>query len=146
MMKIIVDIDGTIADNTHRAHHVEGDEKDWPAFFAGMALDTPILPLCELVKQLAQHNVIYFVTGRPAQYAVVTLQWIEEHIGKINFHLMMRQPNDYRPDYLIKKEILEEIGHVDLAIDDRQCVVDMWRSQGVPTLQYKLISGGSYSA
>jgi hypothetical protein len=34
-MDILVDIDGTLADCTHRLHHIQKQPKDWDAFFAG---------------------------------------------------------------------------------------------------------------
>ena len=52
----------------------------------------------------------------------------------------MRQEGDYRPDYEVKLEIYENyivpLGyHIDFALDDRNQIVDMWRSIGIKTLQ-----------
>ncbi len=38
----VVDIDGVLADATHRQHHLEGRPKDWDAFFAAVGEDPPI--------------------------------------------------------------------------------------------------------
>ena len=32
---VVFDIDGTIADNTHRQHHLMGDRKNWDSYNAG---------------------------------------------------------------------------------------------------------------
>jgi len=50
----------------------------------------------------------------------------------------MREEDDRRPDYIIKKEILSGLRvdyDVILAIDDRKQVVDMFREEGVTCLQ-----------
>ncbi len=51
----------------------------------------------------------------------------------------MRHQHDYREDSIVKEEMLYELiklfGKIDLAIDDRQSVVDMWRRNGIITLQ-----------
>ena len=38
---VIFDIDGTLADCSHRLHHVTGDKRDWNKFFAEMSEDPP---------------------------------------------------------------------------------------------------------
>ena len=43
-MKIVCDIDGTIANLSHRLHFIqpeEGGKKDWDSFFAGVSDDEP---------------------------------------------------------------------------------------------------------
>ena len=32
-MFVVFDLDGTLADDLHRQHHLEGDEPDWAAYF-----------------------------------------------------------------------------------------------------------------
>ena len=51
----------------------------------------------------------------------------------------MRRVGDYRPDVEIKKEMLDRIRKGGfrpcIAIDDRDCVVAMWRAEGLTCLQ-----------
>lgn len=44
-MKVIFDLDGTIADINHRTHFVRGGNKDWESFFAGCVADVPNAPV-----------------------------------------------------------------------------------------------------
>jgi hypothetical protein len=48
----------------------------------------------------------------------------------------MRPDDDYTPDYIFKKVVLDEMRKADLdpqfAVDDRPSVVQMWRDNGVP--------------
>jgi len=51
----------------------------------------------------------------------------------------MRPDGDMTPDDIFKEKVLhiiqEQIGGIDLVFDDRNRVVDMWRSHGIPVLQ-----------
>ena len=52
-MDVVVDLDGTVADCTHRLHHIRGrGRKNWDAFFAGCDLDEPNSVVVALVKAL----------------------------------------------------------------------------------------------
>ena len=137
MTAIIVDIDGTIADNMHRQSALDSEPKDWDAFFMDCHLDAPIEPVLEVVRALSENNLIFIVTGRSEKYRELTRLWLIKH--KVPYaELYMRAEGDYRPDHEIKEEILFEIRKnysPTLAIDDRQSVVDMWRRNGLICLQ-----------
>jgi len=51
----------------------------------------------------------------------------------------MRKADDRRPDTEVKLEMVRELGltpdDVLCVLDDRQCVVDMWRENGFRCLQ-----------
>ena len=54
--------------------------------------------------------------------------------------IYMRADDDYRPDHEVKLDLLTQMREEDcrdpeMAIDDRKCVVDMWRANGVRCLQ-----------
>ena len=52
--------------------------------------------------------------------------------------LFMRMAGDKRPDYVVKKDILDnfiKISDVWFVLDDRKSVVDMWRKAGLRCLQ-----------
>jgi hypothetical protein len=135
---VIFDIDGTLADPTHRRHHVSG-KKDWEAFFSELEGDAPIEPVFKLfhaMQKAGYYTVI--VTGRPERYRFNTANWLMKH-GISVFKLYMRKNDDLRQDSVIKSDILDQIiadGYSPfLVIDDRQSVVDMWRSRGLVCLQ-----------
>jgi hypothetical protein len=139
-MDIIVDIDGTLADCRHRRHFVTDGNHDWKSFFESMTEDTPIEPVIKLVEymHLNEHANIVLVTGRPEEYRYLTERWLCDKDVYFD-RLLMRKTKDYRPDYVIKEEILNELKatgfNPDLVIDDRQDVVDMWRRNGIICLQ-----------
>ena len=137
---IICDLDGTLADCSHRQHYVQGSgKKDWRKFFQGIPDDALVVPLNKLLQSLHQHYDIWFVSARPDNYRKTTETWLDEVAGwKPNgddIRLIMRKAGDFRADTIVKKEILDSIREEDveiiIAFDDRKSVVDMWRENGV---------------
>jgi hypothetical protein len=49
----------------------------------------------------------------------------------------MRKIGDFRPDEVLKKEWLDEVGpeNIKMIFDDRDKVVKMWRDNGITCLQ-----------
>ena len=142
MSKIIVfDIDGTIADCTHRLHHVKKDNPDWKAFFAECINDTPIESICDMSIVLSQYYDIVFCTGRSEECRAQTEEWLLKYVNKNA--VLMRKEGDHRPDHVVKKELLEdylklenlEKSSVITIYEDRQVVVDMWRDNGYHVCQ-----------
>ena len=142
MSKIIVfDIDGTIADCTHRLHHVKKDNPDWKAFFEDCVNDTPIENMCDMSIVLSECYDIIFCTGRSEECREQTEKWLNKHVNTNT--VLMRKEGDHRPDTVVKKELLEEFlkkqnltkDHVVTIYEDRQSVVDMWRDNGYHVCQ-----------
>lgn len=141
---IIVDVDGTIADITHRLHFVKrpSKDRDYPAFFDAMGKDKPKKDVIEIIEKLSYDYGIIFVTGRPWSHWKETSDWIEKH-ALMSFcrhaDFFMRPDGDFTPDAELKARIYEEKieGKFDVVavFDDRQSVVDMWRSKGLTCFQ-----------
>ncbi len=137
MSFVIVDVDGTLADCSHRKHFIEEKPKRYDAFFKACHEDTLIEPVANLVEMLADRYHVIIVSGRPTDFCgIPTEDWLDRH-GIRYEHLFMRQGGDYRPDYVIKQEILDLLPKERIAyvLDDRDQVVDMWRRNGLTTLQ-----------
>jgi hypothetical protein len=136
-MDIIFDIDGTLADITHRRHHVMAKPKNWSAFQRAAHLDTPVETIAVIARQLGGPfcaNRVILCSGRGEQERPVTEAFLKKY--QIPYvALYMRAEGDYRPDDIIKAELLARIradGYdPKLAFDDRDRVVAMWRANGV---------------
>ena len=103
---ILCDIDGTVANNDHRQHFLDG-KKDWDGFFSELLNDVPIMPIINLVNE--EHfsgKEIVFLTGRPERYRYSTTLWLKEYFD-FEFRLLMRQDNDQRNKLEIKYELLK---------------------------------------
>lgn len=76
----LFDIDGTLADLTHRLHHIQPPlmadghygPKDWDAFFAACKDDKPILHICDLARTLSSYAPIVLVSGRSDRVRIET--------------------------------------------------------------------------
>lgn len=84
------------------------------------------------------YNIV-IVTGRRGDNDTKqkTIKWLKRH-DLFHHELYMRKDGDRRPDHEVKKEILEEElddHNIELVVDDRTSVVEMWRNQGLNTLQ-----------
>jgi hypothetical protein len=88
------------------------------------------------VREFAKQYNIHLVTGRPEQYRHQTLKWLNYY--RVPFKsLYMRGSEDYRPDDVVKQEILDlcfDRSKIELVIDDRPKVVRMWQSNGLRVL------------
>jgi len=138
----LVDIDGTVADLMHRLHHLQTKPKNWRAFFAAMEQDKPIEHMRAIVSALSFLYGVVYVSGRPERYRQVTQNWLRTYKFNLSLHdvkLYMRANDDYRDDTIVKRELLERIrddGYFpQMAFDDRDRVVKMWRDAGIPCAQ-----------
>jgi phosphoglycolate phosphatase-like HAD superfamily hydrolase len=135
----LFDIDGTIADATHRLHHIQKDPKDWPAFFDACVDDKPIQHIIDLARRLAFCEGVIFVSGRSDRVIEQTRSWLVRHGLSLWNGLYMRKDGDHRPDHIVKLELLQQI-RADgfepiMAFDDRSSVVQAWRDAGIPCAQ-----------
>lgn len=142
---IIVDLDGTVADCEHRLHHIKNGNRDWDAFFDAMVHDTYIPGSWEkIMKETAKVTDTFpwvtFITGRRDSHFNQTLDWLEKYIPlewSIDYNLEMRDTNDFREDTIVKKELADKCSvnlEYILAFDDRPRIIEMWESNGIPTI------------
>lgn len=138
-MKVIFDIDGTIADCSHRLHLIADKPKQWDRFHAECVNDTPICRIVELLRMIKNEHRIIFVTTRPYSSLYHTTRWLFENCQIAEFQIFMRKDGDYRPDDIIKLEILERENikpeEVLFIVEDRKRVVDAYRKAGYTVLQ-----------
>ena len=127
---VLVDIDGTIAIHDQRGPY------DWDKVDS----DLPNYPVIQTVRALAMagYNLTY-LTGRDSSCRAATYEWLNKHVG-VAGELLMRGHMDFRPDDVIKEEIVRfhfsDLSRILLVIDDRSRVVNMWRKTlGLTCLQ-----------
>ncbi len=138
-MAVIFDIDGVMSDPNHRLNLLDQTPPDWEGFFSLCGDDPVHHHNVVLVRTLLQTGMrIFFVTGRPERTRQTTLKWFRQMaaLGFEDFTLYMRANGDYRPDYVIKREVVQEIRKAGLTIimafDDRKQVADMYKEEGIP--------------
>ena len=146
-MRIVFDLDGTLADGTHREHFIiateDREKPDWDAFFAASGDDKPIPHVIQILRALWKDGAdIEIWSGRgegPGDSVFkITEDWLAEHDVPWE-RLRMRPHGDYTPDVELKRAWLNEARDAGvppvLVFDDRDKVVAMWRAEGIPCFQ-----------
>lgn len=144
----LFDIDGTVADTTHRQHYLDEKPPNWDAFFAACDQDLPIPQMIELAYRLADDEDILFVTGRSEDVRAKTVTWLNATFNAVfgsrldwikSEDVYMRAAGDHRADIVVKAELLDRIiadGWTPIMVfEDRSSVVAMWRERGIPCCQ-----------
>lgn len=133
----MVDLDGTLALNTHRNPY------DWRA--AGD--DSPNFAVVTVSQALATHpsvTAIIVISGREERARDVSITWLKSKGVPFDV-LLMRSNGDSRPDEAVKEELFRR--HVEPfycvigVLDDRDRVVQMWRRLGLTCFQ---VADGSF--
>lgn len=132
---IIVDIDGTLA-------HMNGRS---PYDYTKVSTDVVDPVVSDIVRRyrsvdIMDDNPLYvvIVSGREDSCKPETEKWLQDnHIPYDELH--MRKSDDDRDDRIVKKEIfdawIKDRYNVKFVLDDRNRVVEMWRSLGLKVLQ-----------
>jgi hypothetical protein len=128
---VLVDLDGTLAiignrdpyDASRAEVDVLNEQVAWVAhswLFDGTATKR-------------EDRAVVLVSGRQEKDRPPTERWLRRH-EVVHDALRMRATGDTRSDAIVKRELYErhirDRYNVVLVIDDRQRVVDMWRSLG----------------
>lgn len=140
----IFDLDGTLADLSHRLHHITGGKKNWDAFFDSCSKDIPITEVVEVARALSMRNaaMIAVITGRSDRVEEETWDWLIDNGIPFNT-LYMRSDGDHRDDAVVKAELLNRFvadcrvlpGEIAGVFEDRKQVVDMYRKRGLRVYQ-----------
>jgi hypothetical protein len=134
---VIFDIDGVLADATHRQHLVNRGRNNWNAFFDACGADALIKPVAQMADLLDPSLTIVLLTARPASVADLTITWLQKHRVRWDL-LVMRDYGDYQLARDFKDYALHELRTfgftVDLAIEDDERNVAMFEQRGVPCL------------
>lgn len=140
-MIYLVDIDGTLAELSHRLHFIEQKPANWDGFFAACGDDLPIPEVIEVVRSLkSAGNTVILVSGRSDAIKDATAEWLMRY--NIPFDdLFMRKAGDHRADNIVKDELLHQLcltwdrAQIGGVFEDRKQVVDMYRAKGLRVFQ-----------
>ena len=140
---VVFDLDGTLADITNRMNlSLKSNGKiDWTKFFnpENIRLDLPNMKVIRMAKILKSKGFkIFIFSGRSDQTKEATEKWLEKY--DVPFDLLKMIPmGDNIKDSILKENWLREVfdspDDIFAVFDDRQQVVDMWRSYGIQVFQ-----------
>ena len=139
---VIFDLDGTLAliDNRRDISMVDG-KRDWDIFFdpKNIDMDLPNQTVIDMARILDSTDKyqIFILSGRSDRTKDATIDWLGRYGVPYDDLIMRPKQHHYMPDNDLKQMWLNDIGvnNVAMVFDDRQQVVDMWRSNGITTFQ-----------
>lgn len=139
---VIFDMDGTLADVSSIRHHIKKFDrtkrrvvKHFNRFHAESVSVPPhqhVVSAAQMSKMLG--NSVLVVTARKHMWRHHTAWWLAMHQVPSDM-LMMRGNDDNRPDYEVKKDMLETIRQaydVIHAWDDNPSIIKLWTEEGIP--------------
>ena len=139
---VVVDLDGTLREISHRRHLISNGNNQWDEFFLSCDKDEPVWPVIDIFAALvnAGHRVEVW-SGASEISREMTIQWFGNFVKpKLSsppkdmgdFLVHMRPQGNYTPDEILKKQWLDnETVKPDIIFDDRIKVVEMWRDNGI---------------
>lgn len=138
---VVFDIDGTLADVSSVRHHVinidkvPGFKKNFDKFHEESVNCPPIRwVLASALDAKGMGFNVLQVTARQEKYRPHTSWWLASNLVPSD-GLYMRANGDFRPDYVVKREILDRLilrYDIRKAFDDNPNVVRLWGEYGIP--------------
>lgn len=133
---ILVDVDGTLAHNNGHRGWYDYDK---------VINDELKNPIAEIVRQHAFFGIkVIIMSGRDDDCKAQTIEWLTKNLVPFD-EIHMRRTGDQRRDSIVKAELFDQYIRdrfdVKFVLDDRNQVVDMWRSLGLTCLQ---VQAGNY--
>lgn len=133
---VVFDMDGTLADVSGLRHLVQGPNRNFEEFHQ-RSVDAP--PNSEVVDMArnakAAGKKIVIVTARKAKFRPHTAMWLAQNDVPSDA-MYMRADKDQRPDYEVKKDILNRMSrsfNVIHAVDDNPNVLKLWHENNIRT-------------
>ena len=107
----VVDLDGTMYDNSHRQHLVPEDRNDtdaWTAFNCACADDVVRPAIRNLVMALLNAGEeVRFLTGRGMVAQEPTVACLVRDFGRLSaYSLTMRSMKNYQPAWAFKRDVM----------------------------------------
>lgn len=151
MLNAIFDIDGTLADASHRLKFLEETPKNWDAFFNpdNMSRDRFLYHTRDLLLLILRNGGrVAFLTGRPERTRRTSTLWLHDYLqmnmmDQFIHPLGMRANDDRRPSHEVKLDLLNNLRSLglgfDVAFEDRAADAEMYRKEGL--LVYQVAEG-----
>jgi hypothetical protein len=125
----VFDVDGVLADVSHRRHFLAG-RRDWTAFFAAAGDDEPLATGIELARAARERSLdLVYLSGRPERLRAVTIDWCRR-FDVPEGRLLLRPDRDRSPATDLKLRLLRQLTtahRVVFFVDDDTEVVDAVR-------------------
>lgn len=140
---VVFDLDGVLADASHRQHLVDRrggrsvGADAWRRFFAAVGDDPPLPAARALLGLLRDDVTVILLSARPGWVFDITVEWLERH--RVPWHLLvLRGDGPVERAAVFKREVVRSLVGagftVEAAADDDPAVVEMYTAEGVPVV------------
>lgn len=134
---VVLDMDGTLVNVSGIRHLVDGQKRNFDAFHTE-SVNCPPIPwvVSAAIDAKGLGYQVIQVTARSEKYRPHTSWWLADRFIPSD-GLFMRPDGDYRPDYEVKKEILDRLLQrydIRQAYDDNPNIVRLWSEYGIPCI------------
>lgn len=135
---VMFDLDGCVADDRWRHNRLPHNGGSWDAYHDGCDQDVVLGHGGAILRShLESGHTIIFTTGRPFSVSEKSAEWIEANFGikKADLAMLMRPVDDHTRAVDLKAKfadfVLQQKHDIVAAYDDREDVVEMYRSKGI---------------
>ena len=128
----VIDLDGTISDDTWRRHYLFPEPPDYDGYNCGCDLDDPMN--CDLVESVPETDTLLFLTARPCRYRDPTERWLCKtfrRASRPNTIIAMRPNGNMDASPRLKCDLLRPYltdNNIQLVADDREDVLRAMRA------------------
>ena len=147
---IIVDLEGTLSDHSHRVHlwnQIKYDE------YNALFLDDPVnLGMVDIISSNVVKGIkVVICTAKEKKYRNDVLRWLGlKGVFVFSDAIYMRETGDKRPSVEVKKDLIRQIiddGYQPIKIyDDRDEILQMaWMEYGIPSNRINIQAEGGKS-
>jgi len=146
MSSAVIDLDGSISDNSHRENLIEGENKKWREYLQKASEDDANEEILNFVQKLAEEQRIVILTCRSDEVKKETINWLNEHEVPFDDLIMLPEGRWELSDSKFKRDKLEEIENPVIAIDDKKENCEMFRQEGLEVYTVKEGSPVKYAS
>lgn len=133
--QIIFDLDGTLSDNRHREHLIQGDEKQWREYLAKCVNDDSVQKMISKLNKMSEEYEIVILTCRSDEVKKETIEWLEENDVNYDRLIMLPEGRWKVKDHEFKKDELRTLKNPIKAFDDKISNCRMFLEEGLDTFK-----------
>ena len=147
-MNIILDLDGTLCDHSHRSHLIPAPgnkfaDEMWELFHRACDGDKPYWPIACMIDSYRTnnpHSDLIISTGRSESARVKTEEWLRKKFAFGYEALLMRPIGSKESASFMKPKMVQEFYGADynpsnlLVIDNDPRVIRAWNARGANTI------------
>lgn len=131
--QVIFDLDGTLSDNRHREHLIEGEDKKWRKYLDKCVEDSPVQKMVSKLNKISEEYEIIILTCRSDEVEEETIDWLEKHNVNYDKLIMLPEGRWKIKDSKFKRDELRTMENPVKAFDDKESNCRMLYEEGLET-------------